>query len=363
MRKCYLHIGPHKSASTYLQKQVEDNESALKDLGLHVAQTGRKGSRACHPAFVVRFHDESKRAELFEELAAELDGVPSDRAIFISSEKFDRFYKKPDLCESLRDLFDGLDCEVHVIAVIRNPVDWLNSSYSQRTAGFRNLQAWSDYIATPSNLEGFDTWIAFSNWVEGFPHRIIPMAKSAREGRLELDFLNALGVDDGDAGRLRFSDEGMNQSRHPKILEVTRLLALSAIDEKIDVFTPSDFRDRVRKKRLKVCQSRGWREGVFYGYNAAQFDAALRHFLPGLKRFSSEVFPGEDWEQYFGTRRKERSLFELSSSHGEERGEFLEALGECQAIMRRLAKRYSVGAPSDSFRKRHRRLARSAANT
>ena len=145
MRKCYLHIGPHKSASSYLQKQVHDNEATLKELGLHVVQTGRKAGRGCHPAFVARFNDESERAKLLENLAAELHRVPSDEAIFISSEKFDRFHKKPNQFESLSGFFDDLDCEVHVIAVIRNPVDWLNSSFSQSTAGFRNFQCWNDW--------------------------------------------------------------------------------------------------------------------------------------------------------------------------------------------------------------------------
>lgn len=189
MRKCYLHIGPHKSASTYLQQQVQDNEAALKDLGLYVVQTGRKGGRACHPAFVVRFHDESERAALFEELAAELDGVPADRDLFISSEKFDRFYKKPDLFESLKGFFEGLDCEVQVIAVIRNPVDWLNSSYSQRTAGFRNFQTWIDYIAEPSILEQFDTWTAFSKWIECFPPSDYPDGEIGARGTARARFL------------------------------------------------------------------------------------------------------------------------------------------------------------------------------
>lgn len=362
MRKCYLHIGPHKSASSYLQKQVHDNEAALGELGLHVVQTGRKSGRGCHPAFVAQFNDVSQRTRLFEDLAAELDRVPSDKAVLISSEKFDRFHKKGTRFESLSGFFDDLDCEVHVIAVIRNPVDWLNSSFSQSTAGFRNFQCWSDFIAAPSNLERFDTWIAFSNWIECFPHKIIPMAKSVRDGRLELDFLNAIGVDDAAARRLRFSKEVMNPSRHPKILELTRLLGRTAIDEEIDAFTPSEFRDRVRKRRLTICESRGWREGTFYGYDEAQFDETLKHFQPGLKRFSNIVFPGKNWELNFGTRHKQRSIFELSSSDGDEKREFLDALGECLAMMRRLAKQYSVGAPAKSFRKRHRRLARSAAN-
>jgi hypothetical protein len=296
-----------------------------------------------------------------ENLAAELHRVPSDEAIFISSEKFDRFHKKPNQFESLSGFFDDLDCEVHVIAVIRNPVDWLNSSFSQSTAGFRNFQCWSDFIAAPSNLERFDTWIAFSKWIERFPHTILPMAKSVRDGRLELDFLNAIGIDDAAARRLRFSKEVMNPSRHPKILELTRLLGLTAIDEKIDAFTPSEFRDSVRKERLKICESRGWREGTFYGYDEAQYDETLKHFQPGLKRFSNSVFPGEDWELNFGTRCKQRSIFELSSSNGGEKQEFLDALGECLTMMRRLAEQYSVGAPAKSFRKRHKRLTQSAA--
>src|ERR1044072_876913 len=117
MRRCFLHLGTHKTGTTSLQALLNESYLKLRELGYLYPRAGRP------PEVPFGHHniaweisgDRGFRAENggIEDLLAEIKGVPHD--VIISSEDFEcSLGRDGALPEFIRQL---QTCGLHVIAV------------------------------------------------------------------------------------------------------------------------------------------------------------------------------------------------------------------------------------------------------
>ncbi|MBN9670559.1 hypothetical protein [Roseibium aggregatum] len=114
--KIILHVGPHKTGSTYLQKRLTENRGHLEDLGVFIPSTGW-GTTGHHQLVdVLRgwlpvSEECSLNALKFEISGHDLSLITSENFIFLNEQQLRVF----------RDLFRGYDIEV--VFFLRHPAN------------------------------------------------------------------------------------------------------------------------------------------------------------------------------------------------------------------------------------------------
>lgn len=129
--KVILHIGSHKTGSTFLQNYAYDNHEALLGHGVYYPQLADAAEVQQHSALALLLRAENKQpaVEALERLAAEAAGVDAD-TLLVSGEEF--FFATDDEVTLLRDtLRRRLDCRFRVLIYIRNTYDYVRSVLNQ----------------------------------------------------------------------------------------------------------------------------------------------------------------------------------------------------------------------------------------
>jgi len=123
MTKLFLHIGPHKTGSTYIQKYLFSNRDQLLELGLSYPNVGVGPQYGHHKVF--------EKVKALEQKELDEYMVPffgNDAITFVSSEKFDRL-KLGDIEKLSKSL---ADLDVRIIYFHRNYIDLLPSWWQER---------------------------------------------------------------------------------------------------------------------------------------------------------------------------------------------------------------------------------------
>jgi sulfotransferase family protein len=164
MTQLFLHIGPHKTGSTFIQKVFFDNRERLLGLGVNYPNLGFNGQFGHHEAVEkVRTLEQSQLNEYFVQyLGGEIN--------FISSENFDRLHSHE--IKKLQQTLSKVD--VKIIYYYRNHVDMLPSW-------------WQEAIKHGS-------MISFHEFV--LPHILRPFTSNIVNPRIVLDlYAKAFGKD------------------------------------------------------------------------------------------------------------------------------------------------------------------------
>ena len=229
MKRLYLHIGFNKTGSTSLQYCLAQNSATLEQAGFlypgaaqdsYVQNLQHTPLAAALPERPVAWLRPRKRAGLDRALAdllAAIDASPA-AAVILSSEAFGGLDMTADHVARVRDKLAGF--EIFVIAYIRRQDSYFLSTYQEdiknggqhlfqfkRYASNRQL-AFSQRLAPWRAVFGADRVI-----VRPFDHRFWP------EGRLEYDFLDAIGAPRDDVQTL---EKPANESLDIQSLEFLR---------------------------------------------------------------------------------------------------------------------------------------------
>jgi hypothetical protein len=121
MAKLFLHIGPHKTGSTYIQKWFFENRALLLNLGVNYPNVGIAGQYGHHETI------EKVKTLQQKELAEYLLQFLGSDINFVSSENFDRL-KQWDIKKLSRCL---AKLDVRIIYYYRNYIDLLPSWWQE----------------------------------------------------------------------------------------------------------------------------------------------------------------------------------------------------------------------------------------
>lgn len=145
MKKIYLHIGLHKTATTSIQLGLYKNRFALKKLGYLYPETCMAfwGHHNIPWQLASHYMFDPKKGALGR-LMKEIRCSKQDK-IIISSEAF--FLLGPKEITILKDFLSGYD--VNIILYVRNQVDWLQSMWGEIAKGRVGVQ----------EIENIDSWV------------------------------------------------------------------------------------------------------------------------------------------------------------------------------------------------------------
>ncbi|PWJ12932.1 hypothetical protein [Jannaschia seohaensis] len=134
MKKLLLHIGPHKTASTYVQSNLVANAARLREKGVCYPRTMLV--KPGHHEVVTRLSEPGTDA--FDPLLKE---VAPYETVVLSTENFTRL--EPEQIETLLGLFDGYD--IHVLFYYRD-FHMLWPSHWQETIKQGGHETWPEYL-------------------------------------------------------------------------------------------------------------------------------------------------------------------------------------------------------------------------
>ncbi|NQZ04538.1 hypothetical protein [Idiomarina sp.] len=135
-KKLYLHIGPHKTGSTYIQKRFFDDQEEIKSFGYAYPATCLEPLWGHH-----KLVEAFQRGDTQELGDIKADFAKYSENLIISSENFDRLDEQQ--IESVRTLFSNYD--IHIIYVKRRADDLIVSSW-QESIKHGGMQSWQSYI-------------------------------------------------------------------------------------------------------------------------------------------------------------------------------------------------------------------------
>jgi hypothetical protein len=212
-----LHIGPHKTGTTYIQNELFDNAKTLRDAGVNYVQTGINIQFGQHA--LVEELQKRKTLDLWRSALKEMRKFPVN---IISSENFDRLSE-----EEVRELARKLEAfEVQVVYVVRRSDDLLISNW-QESVKFGLHKTWSEDLLPQINRPFSSKVINHSKvldiYEKNFPGAIKILDFDALDGA-GIDLVTALFGVIGQAVPFKIRSHRVNASLPMSLVELLRVL-------------------------------------------------------------------------------------------------------------------------------------------
>lgn len=193
-KRLFLHIGSHKTATTFIQNSLFKNPRILNDLGILYPKSGQVYQAHFRLCWALkdpeRKHIDLEKLEEWASLINEIDAATQNE-IIISSEEFG-LGLDPTRLGILRQRYD-----VFIIFYLRSPDSYMESFYNQFVKDFRSREKRriEEYIAE-EELFFLDTFRILNRWAETFGKDSIRLRLFGKEfmpDGIMKDFLSALG--------------------------------------------------------------------------------------------------------------------------------------------------------------------------
>ena len=299
MKRVFIHIGMHKTASTYIQQSLQSNRALLRrhflyfDNGINNRLKTAVSKRKFSPW----------KEQL---LAAERCGCD----LLVSHEAFSHLLASDVKSSSfasrggwLAGMLQDCEYEIVLIAFIRDQPDYLNSQYVQHIKNFSISASFEEYAVSmmghTKNRGECDPCRLFG-WIMADSHlqsRFIPFGID-RDNDPFRQFLSALGVD---------PDLGWRK-RRPSNLQLGRLATETALLVSI-LLKESNLPCSGKKDRkllsdlLKRSGHRlGWSKERFKGLTPVMYEAIRSHYRDANDRFACAVWGVGSWSDLFPER-------------------------------------------------------------
>jgi hypothetical protein len=325
MQICYLHIGPHKTASSTVQAFLLENTPRLRDNGIYVPEMGAAKHEGNHQRFAADINQNTDRYK--SALAGELRRAGLPAKVIISSENLSLKIQRRPVRNRLQDFFGNLGYESMVIAYIRPQVVMVNSLFTQAVKHLRFRGTFEEFAEDYQSNPSSDF-----NWRFGglaadkrFLHTFVPFNSELVRIGICANFLAAIGtpasvIETYAMPRIR------NESPGPKtvaaFLEIGRQIDAKGL--RID----HHVRTRTAAYLRRMAQTLGWDTVRYYGGSIEQRSRLIRRFAESNRRFAMMQWQ-RPWNELFGddeelARCKDANEFELASANHDEQKEFVD---------------------------------------
>ncbi len=290
-----LHVGLPKTGSTHLQAQLFGHREALARAGVEVPATGTKGHRR-PPYNLVRelLGDPGFDPSLgtWDELTRELRGTEAPVAL-VSCENLAHVLRSPEALERLVGHAKEAGRSLTILAVVREPIGWLNSTYQQNVRDFAVTESFDGFRRRLVAEGALDPGAQFEA-VSAHPAIelvAVPYGQVRAQAPLAM-LASALGLDAGGLAGLEEVAGRENVSVGPLTVEVARLVgrALRAEDPAF-----SDRHPRykpLRRTFRELADEAGWNTEAFWGWTDAALEETWGALQPALDAFASRVWGG-----------------------------------------------------------------------
>lgn len=209
MRKCYIHIGTHKTGTSALQEMLARHDVALQDKGFLYPRAGRPAPYAGHHNIaweVTGDHRFQPQHGTIGELVREIDAEPHD--VILSSEDFEGAVDRSNKFSEFVRLLQSRGFSVILVVYLKNPVEYLPSIYVELiTHGLSETFQEFLLVALCDRSFQFKEWVFQFNYVDWIRRLheiadvdIIVRAYEHARASITADFLSIIGLTLNDFG-------------------------------------------------------------------------------------------------------------------------------------------------------------------
>lgn len=300
MTRIVVHIGPPKTASTYIQRGLFANADLLARHGVYLPNAGRlelETKSVCHHHLAWELTGDRKFrpavAGGWDSLTEELAGVDAE-TVLLTSEIFDLAITTAGAGDQLVQRLTALSDDVTIVYVAHDQLSLMNSSYEDKVKRFEEVGGFVPYVKRVLSSGEADLERNYLSWAESESAKFvaIPLPQLLEDKPLAT-FLRAARID-VPVDELVTMEEPANASLGPVGVEATRLLGryLRAVNPKFD---SSDMAAR-KLHRMAAAQARtaGWCDDPYWGWPKPLAAAAAEQLEASNQRFARAAW-GTDW--------------------------------------------------------------------
>jgi hypothetical protein len=287
-RRAFVHIGTHKTGSTYLQNWLRLNRRALRRLGLEYPKIGLWDYGADHQALSLQARRTKGRlsdAPDWARLRAFLK--TSDRDVIISAETLSEKIDKACVAGKVVEFFKQHGIETTFVIYLRDIPAYMNSRYVQEARSLKHAQSFDSYVQKAMGKRDFD----YPRLLEPFEQvaEMRVLGYRPRGEPLEQQFLSALGhvLDKAESGAFK-GVARLNTSVGPASIEIARRIARQLPQN----IAPAELKYKQLVFR-NLCAKSGLNHQPFVGCDQATADKIRSLFAAQTDMIA---------ERYFSTR-------------------------------------------------------------
>lgn len=228
IRKVYIHVGAHKTGSTWIQTALKELEVSLLRNNIYIPKSGLASSElAAHHNIAFELNRNRRFVEgngTMKQLMQEIHNTKND--ILLSSEDFCFTIMNIEYFKDLVKLFDEKSFQLNWILYLRNVPDFINSNYSNLAQFLHidvDLKAWiKTGIGIQSNKYIMNPNLLIQNIAIRKNDKIfIRSFDLAKKNGLLKDFLFCLGISE----ELEFENIALNQSATNYEVEFCKIIS------------------------------------------------------------------------------------------------------------------------------------------
>ncbi|MEC8441626.1 MAG: hypothetical protein VXZ59_04830 [Cyanobacteriota bacterium] len=304
-----LHIGMHKTASSYIQKRLRKNQALLRGQGILIPSRRREECDLLRAACQGRWKPWRRWLDRADALGCDL---------LVSHETFScRLQKKGPqgleprglwLAQRLRKQGWGLK----LIAFIRDQESYLNSRYTQLIKRFKAPVDFVDYVTRAMNQDTMsecDLRTLFG-WIEQDPQietAMIPFGSKLDPSGAEIharpdpyaQLITALNLP-GDVVNQSQKARSLNQQPGRLGVALARDLRVH-LEEHIPNALPKSSKI-LRKAIERLSREQGWPDEPFNGLDAQLCETIRDRYRNSNDRFCQRFWPEVQWDDLFPSR-------------------------------------------------------------
>lgn len=234
-----LHVGPHKTATTWLQRNFHHNAAALEKAGWLYPQTGERVAIAHHDLSDNQKEILDEKSRRVAQLRKILDrAAEKNLNILLSSEGFDKW--RPNVLAKLREMV--APHELKIVYTLRDPVSLVYSIWQQKvkTGGPKSFpEHYEEQIRKAGKSRSLDPLSDIEKFaaVEDSTLTVLLYDEIRRQGR---DIFDVFCEDVLSVEKLPHDDAGSANDREP--LEMTEFMRAMLVrmgrwrgDERVNV--------------------------------------------------------------------------------------------------------------------------------
>lgn len=292
-----LHVGIHKTASTYIQHRLKRNQPFLRQQGLFYPKKRRDHLRLVR---ALRQGNLRPWAKLLDR--ADRKG---SRA-FVSAEILSLVLAEPSRCTSgatlLADLLRFLEArgaQLELVAFLRDQPAYLNSRYTQLIKRFYFASSFERYVAHTMRVGGesaCDFEELFGEALASGRARCSFLPFRSGDGDPCERLLQAVGVTDHTG--LDPLDQRANAQPGWQAVWIARRLARCLRDQHPQAWRSPACKGRIREALEWVAVEQGWQAEPFQGLNKQLLGRLEERYGASNDRFAQQVW-GCSWRELF----------------------------------------------------------------
>lgn len=294
-----VHVGPPKTATTYVQRGLFANTELLARHGVYLPTTARlelEPKAVCHHHLAWDLTGSPRfRPDLggWDALADELTGVDAE-TVLLSSEELGRAVHTEEVGDRLNERLLSLGRDVTIVYVVRDQLSQINSFYAQQVKMLEDVDAFGPHVTGVLRRGEADLERHAGRWYQSAEFDFVAVPFSAVSDPNPLVAVLRAARVAVPSDELAVSPDPVNITLGPVAVEAIRLLRiyLHGLNRALSEDDPAVR--RLHRVAARKAKDAGWCDDPYWGWPPALAARAADQLADSNERFAQAVW-GTPW--------------------------------------------------------------------